>query len=217
MTYKRMTTIEYNVSDILKDSYENKIGHIPSALSLFQITKELYGRDNPIVIGKSFGAQAWFVDAKVRENFLKSGKRILSVDDFLDSTFNVKYCQQQLGLAAGFAVGFSLSHKDEVTLCVLSDADVMMKSSLDAIEFAFQKKLPIKFIVDYNKVQLFGDMDCVSYIKHLNHSFDVIKYDRNTEIILFHTKKGQGCSLMEEKPKDWHYTILSKEQYEKLE
>lgn len=212
-----MTTTTYSVSDILRDSYENKIGHIPSALSLFQITKELCGRKNPIIIGKSFGVQAWFVDAIVRNNFLKSDKKILSVDDFLGSSFNVKYCQQQLGLAAGFSVGYSLSHRDEVVLCVLSDADLMMKSSLDAIELSFERKLPIKFIVDYNKVQLFGDRDCVPYIEHLNHTFDTINYDEDTEIILFHTKKGQGCFLMEERPKDWHYTILTKEQYECLE
>lgn len=211
-----MTTIKYSIKDILRDSYKNKIGHIPSALSLLSITKKLYGTNNPIIIGKSFGCQAWFIDKVVRKNFLQKRKRILSVEDFLGSSFNVKYCQQQLGLAAGYAVGYSLSHLDEITLCVISDGDLMMKSSLDAVTLAHQLNLPVKFIVDYNKVQLFGDTDCFSYIKHLNHSFDIINYSKDTEIILVTTKKGLGCPIMEEKPKDWHYTILSKEQYEIL-
>lgn len=204
---------DYKVEDILRDSYEYKIGHIPSALSLFRIVSKLKGCNNPIILGKSFGAQAWFCDEIVRKNFLQSKRRVLSHTDFEGSSFNVKYCQQQLGLAAGYAVGYSLSNKDEVVFCVLSDADVMMKSSLDAIEIAFQLQLPIKFIIDYNKVQLFNDSDCLFYIQHLNHSFNEIKYDTNTEILLIETEKGEGCSIMKEHPKDWHYTILSQEQY----
>lgn len=206
---------EYNVQNILQDSYEHRIGHIPSALSLFCITKELVGVSNPIIIGKSFGAQAWFLDKVVKDNFISSKSRVLKVEDFRGSTFNVKYCQQQLGLAAGFAVGYSLEHRDVTTLCILSDGDVMMKSSLDAIETAFHLNLPIKFIVDYNRVQLFGDTDCKDAIKHLRHSY-AINYDSNTEIILIPTKKGCGVPTMEERPKDWHYTILSEKQYESL-
>lgn len=208
---------EYSVQNILQDSYEHGIGHIPSALSLFCITKQLTGITNPIIVGKSFGVQAWFLDERVRSNFLMDGRRkVLSEKDFVGSSFNVKYCQQQLGLAAGFAVGYSLTNQDEVTLCILSDADVMMQSTLDAIEQAFNLKLPIKFIIDYNKVQLFGDEDCLKYIGHLHHSFDTINYTEDTEIILINTKKGQGCSILEERPKDWHYTILTQEQYNLL-
>lgn len=207
---------KYDVRDILRDSYEYGIGHIPSALSLFPIVKDIYGVDNPIILGKSFGAQAWFMDDVVRRNFLDKKRRVLSVDDFEGSSFNVKFCQQQLGLAAGYAVGYALSHRNEVTLCILSDGDIMMKSSLDAIELAFQRELPIKFIVDYNKVQLFGDRDCATYINHLRHSFDILNFDDETEIILIHTKKGQGCPIMEDKPKNWHYTILTEEQYNSL-
>lgn len=206
---------EYNAYDILRDSYENGIGHIPSALSLLCITKQIYGREHPIIIGKSFGAQAWFLDEIVRHNFINSKSRVLKVEDFNGSSFNVKYCQQQLGLAAGFAVGYSLEHRNELTLCVLSDGDVMMKSTIDAIELAFQLHLPIKFIIDYNRVQLFGDRDCRDFIKHLSHSY-TINYDTNTEVILIQTKKGFGIQDMEERPKDWHYTILSEEQYKTL-
>ena len=103
---------EYNVQNILQDSYEYRIGHIPSALSLFCITKELVGVSNPIIIGKSFGAQAWFLDKVVKDNFISSRNRVLKVEDFRGSTFNVKYCQQQLGLAAGFAVGYSFKKED---------------------------------------------------------------------------------------------------------
>ena len=110
---------EYEVKDIIDDSYEYRIGHIPSALSLFCITKQLINYSNPIIIGKSFGVQAWFIDGSVRKSFLSQNKRkILSVEDFNDSKFNVKYCQQQLGLSAGFSVGYSKIHKDEVVFCI---------------------------------------------------------------------------------------------------
>lgn len=205
---------EYSVKDIIDDSYHYRIGHIPSALSLFSITKELLGYSNPIILGKSFGVQAWFLDDVVRNNFLSQRTRkILTVNDFKDSSFNVKYCQQQLGLAAGFSFGYSLSHPDEVSFCILSDGDVMMKSTLDAIKLSFKYKLNIKFIIDYNRVQLFGNNDCIKVINDFLVTHDKINTFPNTEIILFHTKKGNGISILENQPKEWHYTILDENKY----
>ena len=137
---------EYEVKDIIDDSYEYRIGHIPSALSLFCITKQLINYSNSIIIGKSFGVQAWFIDGSVRKSFLSQTKRkILSVEDFNDSKFNVKYCQQQLGLAAGFSVGYSKIHKDDVVFCILSDGDVFMNSTLSAIDIARRFKYKIYY------------------------------------------------------------------------
>ena len=205
---------EYDVKDIIDDSYRYGIGHIPSALSLFCITRKLLGYSNPLVIGKSFGVQAWFLDDVVRRNFLSQTERkILTVEDFKNSSFNVKYCQQQLGLAAGYSVGYSFSHMNEVVFCVISDGDAMMKSTLDAINLAFKYNLNIKFLIDYNKVQLFGERDCTSYFNNFLVSYDEINTIFQPEIILFHTKKGDGVPLFEKEPKKWHYTILSEKQY----
>ena len=208
---------EYEVKDIIDDSYEYRIGHIPSALSLFCITKQLINYSNPIIIGKSFGVQAWFIDGSVRKSFLSQNKRkILSVEDFKDSRFNVKYCQQQLGLAAGFSVGYSKIHKDEVIFCILSDGDVFMNSTLSAIDMAFKENLNIKFIIDYNKVQLFGSNDCTNVINKYNISYDKLNINKFPEIILFHTIKGCGVKCFELEPKKWHYTILSNNQYKNI-
>ena len=206
---------EYDVKDIIDDSYHYGIGHIPSALSLFCITRKLLGYSNPLVIGKSFGVQAWFLDDVVRRNFLSQTERkILIVEDFKNSSFNVKYCQQQLGLAAGYSVGYSFTHLNEVVFCVLSDGDAMMKSTLDAINLAFKYNLNIKFLIDYNKVQLFGERDCTSYFNNFLVSYDEINTTFQPEIILFHTKKGDGVPLFEKEPKNWHYTVLNEKQYD---
>lgn len=214
---KNMIMKEYNVKNIIDDSYQYGIGHIPSALSLFCITRKLLGYSNPLVIGKSFGVQAWFLDDVVRRNFLSQTERkILTVDDFKNSSFNVKYCQQQLGLAAGYSVGYSFTHLNELVFCILSDGDAMMKSTLDAIDLAFKYNLNIKFLIDYNKVQLFGERDCTNYFRTVLVSYDEINTTFQPEIILFHTRKGAGISLLEQEPKRWHYTVLNENQYKFL-
>ena len=89
----------------------------------------------------------------------------------------------------------------------------MMKSTLDAMNLAFKYNLNIKFLIDYNKVQLFGERDCTSYFNNFLVSYDEINTTFQPEIILFHTKKGDGVPLFEKEPKKWHYTILNENHY----
>lgn len=207
---------EYNIADILNDSYIYGIGHIPSALSLFYITKKIYDVKYPIILGKTFGVQAWFYDSIVRKNFLSQNKRkIICIEDFVGSHYNVVFCQQHLGLAAGYAVGYAFTHKKDLLLCILSDGDLMMRQTLNAIDIAFKNNLNIKFIIDYNKVQLFGKKDCITYINKYKISYK-INYTLYTEIILVKTKKGFGVPVFEKNPQKWHYTILNEKLYNDL-
>ena len=213
----------FDYKNILYYSYKYKFGHIPSALSIFPIVKSLYDMENisdfPIIIGKSFGAQAWFIDDAVRENFINSypSKKILDVSDFIHSKFNVVYAPDQLGLAAGFSCGYALGNKSKTCICILSDADIFLESTQQAIFFAHRLNLPICFIIDYNKTQLFGSKDCEELFKNIQYSKEIKINQKSFSLILVPTKKGNGCPIMEESPKDWHYRIIDTEElYEAL-
>lgn len=212
MQEKQLKT--YTASDVLKDSIQYGLGHVPSALSALPITlkiaENLSGAD--IVLGKTYGVQAWFFDKKVKEKFIKSkdGRKILTPDDFKKSKLNVVYCQQQLGLAAGVSVGHSISSKKE-TVCFMSDADAMISSSQEALRFFARKQQNVMFIIDYNKRQLFGKRDLAEFFKSEQIPFtviepnDIVKFQRG--IFLCKSKKGLGVPAMENEPGYWHYKV----------
>lgn len=215
------------VKSVLKDSYVYGMAHIPSALSLLMITYELFKmpdlKDYPLSIGKTFGAQAWFIDDVIRQNYIKSfpAKKILSLSDLTNSQVFGIFTQEQLGIAASHAVGYAIVHRDKKVLCLLSDSDIFFKSTLDAIAIAEKYKLNVTFIVDWNKTQLFGSNDCRDVLPYYDivEASDLINYiyqSAKLQICLVPTIKGYGCSFMEQDPKAWHYKILDGKSYEKI-
>lgn len=206
------------VIDLLYNSYIYKLGHIPSALSVLPIVLKLNENKTPIIIGKSFGIQAWFIDENVKNFFIKNKEyKVLTKDFFNNSSFNVKYCQQQLGLAAGFSVGYSI-HNNKC-ICLLSDGDVFLDSTLSAIDLSFKLNLPVNFIIDSNNCQLFNSKSVNSVLKKYVYKEYSINDFLNNElkngpfITVVKTIKGYGIKTLEENPKDWHYRLLTYSDY----
>ena len=207
-----------HIINLLYDSYIYKLGHIPSALSILPIVLKLKDSKTPIIIGKSFGIQAWFIDENIKNFFIKNKEyKILTKDFFNNSSFNVKYCQQQLGLAAGFSVGYSI-HKNQC-ICLLSDGDVFLESTLSAIDISFKLNLPINFIIDSNNCQLFNSKSVNSLLeKYVYKEYSINDFLSNELkngpfITIVKTIKGYGIKTLEENPKDWHYRLLTYSDY----
>lgn len=208
----------YTANDILKDSIQYGLGHVPSALSALPITLKIAENlsNTDIVLGKTYGVQAWFFDEKVKEKFIKSkgNRKILIKDDFKKSKLNVVYCQQQLGLAAGVSIGHSISSNKE-TVCFISDADALISSSQEALNFFARKQQNVMFIIDYNKRQLFGKNDLAKNLERKQIPFtiiepnDIFKFQRG--IFLCRSKKGLGIQVMENDPGYWHYRVPTEE------
>ena len=206
------------IIDLLYNSYIYKLGHIPSVLSILPIVLKLKDNKTPIIIGKSFGIQAWFIDENIKNFFIKNKEyKILTKDFFNNSSFNVKYCQQQLGLAAGFSVGYSI-HKNQC-ICLLSDGDVFLESTLSAIDLSFKLNLPINFIIDSNNCQLFNSKSVNSVLeKYVYKEYSINDFLSNELkngpfITIVKTIKGYGIKTLEENPKDWHYRLLTYSDY----
>lgn len=219
---------EKHIKKILDASRKYNIGHIPSALSLAKITRMLWTYQNiedfPIIIGKSFGVQAWFIDDSVQESFIHDfvsyGRKIIIPKDFSRSKFNVVYSQSQLGLTSGFSAGYAIGNPDlKKAICILSDADCFLESTLHGIEFSFQNSLPISFIVDANNIQLFGSKNCRMLFDNFGYSEqnDILRLTSDIpEVIIVSTIKGDGCPLFEKNPKDWHYRIPDKDEWDMI-
>ena len=205
---------QYSPIELLKDSIQYKLGHVPSALSALPITMKIADvlSKTDIVLGKSYGVQAWFFNEKVKENFIKSKekRKILTVQDFKKTKLSVVYCQQQLGLAAGYSVGHAISSGNE-TVCFLSDGDALISSSMEALKFFSRIQKDVMFIIDYNKRQLFGKTDLAETLICNQIPFtvidpcDIVKFQRG--IFLCRSVKGLGISVMEKEPGYWHYII----------
>lgn len=209
---------KHHIINLLYDSYIYKLGHIPSALSILPIVLKLKDNKTPIIIGKSFGIQAWFIDENIKNFFVKNKEyKILTKDFFNNSSFNVKYCQQQLGLAAGFSVGYSI-YKNQC-ICLLSDGDVFLESTLSAIDLSFRLNLHINFIIDSNNCQLFNSKSVNSVLEKYVYKEYSINGFLNNElkngpfITIVKTIKGYGIKTLEENPKDWHYRLLTYSDY----
>lgn len=203
------------IKKVIEDSYKYNLGHIPSALSVLPIVKNLYESSvrYPIVLGKSFGLQAWFIDETVEEIYKKNRQyKILTPEFFSNSVFDVVYTQQQLGLAAGYAVGYSIANNIPV-ICILSDGDFFLSSTISAIDTAIRFNTKVHFIIDHNNVQLFSERS-IEHMKFHNveytEQYRPEEYDyTKPKILCVNTIKGYGCTVLEERPKDWHYRKIS--------
>lgn len=206
------------IIDLLHDSYTYKLGHIPSALSVLPIVLKLKDNKIPLILGKSFGIQAWFLDKIVKNFFINHQEyKILTKEFFNGSLFNVKYCQQQLGLAAGFSIGYAIENNP--CICLLSDGDVFLESTLSAIDLSFKLNLPINFIIDSNDCQLFNSRSVNNILKKYSSKKYTISEFMNSKleigpyVTIVKTIKGYGIKPLEKNPKEWHYRILSESEY----
>lgn len=213
---------------MLQYSIDNKLSHIPSALSMFHYLYETFKIVNHnwnIVIGKPFGAQAYYI---LWEHYFN-----LNIDNLAYGVKHkeidfVDYGEETLGNALGFTAG--ISYNNRPTYCNISDGALQMGPTLEAIQFIGKHKMNVLLTVDYNRTQLTGNTTEIAgttinghYDYFYNAGWIVYKIEsknfnskkleevlnHNAPIVfLIETQKGDGVVEMVDDPVKWHYKQL---------
>lgn len=161
--------------DIVEMSYISKAGHIPSALSMVDYVSILFKKkyvsltQDRIVIGKPYGAQAYYATFKDigllnGHDLFRFGKTGSILTHGITSNFpGIDFAEETLGSCLGVACGLALSMKNNETpgkvYVNISDASLQAGTIWEAIMFASTHNLEsITMTVDYNKLQILGTL-----------------------------------------------------------
>jgi transketolase len=142
-----------------------------------------------------------------------------------------------LSVSCGIALGAKRKAETFHTYCLVSDGELNEGSNWEAILFAPHHKLTnLTLIVDYNKIQSFGNVDDILRLEPLADKFaafgwsvleidghdheqiyaalrDARSYKDMPTVIIAHTIKGKGVSFMENKLL-WHYKSPSADEFQ---
>jgi transketolase N-terminal domain/subunit len=231
---KKKTQKRLKIEKLLEFSIKNKLGHIPSALSMFDYLDYLWNecengpdKDWNIVIGKPYGSQAYYTiwekdlkDLEINPDTLSYGVKNKEIPF-------VNYSEETLGNALGVGAGISLANNIK-TWCNISDAVLQMGPTLEAIQFIGKEEIDILLTVDYNDYQLTSKIskemkykiyEVYSLFSDFGWNVMIVR-DKNykkipgflkkkgPKVILFETIKGDFVREMRENPIKWHYKIL---------
>ena len=226
---------------ILQCSYKQNLGHIPSAFSMVDYIQSVFKyikRDDKIVIGKPFGALAYYVVWKERGWINTIDGLSMGVNH--DEIKFVDYSEETIGNALGVAAGIAMT-TDKKVYVNITDATLQMGNTLEAIQFIGQHQLKnIVCTVDYNNAQVTGATSeiinvepVISMVRLYNWNLFVVdghdskKLDQvmqqavqnsdQPSMVVCITKKGKGIPDMEKDIKKWHYKkIESTEELQSL-
>lgn len=214
---------------LLEYSYQNGLSHIASAMSMLDyvdvlFTEKVVTPDDVIIIGKPFGAQAYYIIWR-RLGFLDNIEN-LSVGVKHDEIAFVDYSEETMGNALGVAIGIAMTTDKRVWVNI-SDAALQMGNTLEAIQFIGHHNIKNIFLtVDYNDAQVTGNISDVLKIKPTIQFFkeyswfvqEVDGHDKTKilaaynnavdtvpNVYIFHTQKGHGVKSIEQDIKKWHY------------
>ncbi len=220
-----------NAERLLQHSYENNLSHIPSALSMLDYITVLFKSEivkpyrDHIVIGKPFGAQAYYLVWKDL-NYLGEISD-LSIGVKHDEIFFVDYGEETMGNALGVATGIAIANPDKRVWVNITDACLQMGNVLEALQFIGHNRIKNIFVtVDFNNSQVTGktsdvlDVNPIVQLCRLygwwvqevdGHNRASINQSCNNlvdslpNVIFFKTRKGYGVQSMEQDLKKWHY------------
>ena len=239
--------MKLNIKKLLEISAKYKFGHIPSALSMYKYLRYILPvikKDFNIVIGKPFGAQAYYT----------IWEEMGYIEDIAKLSYGVKhneldfvsYSEETLGNALGIAYGFAMC-QDKPVWCNISDGALSMGPTLEAIVntqyFLGKMKSNILLTIDVNRqtllnktpfnissmIKLFESngwmtisMDMTkSFENHNYHIKNIIdgilkKYNHKLTVIFFKTQKGYGVKEMVEESITNHYKVYDEDEIKKL-
>ena len=251
--------IRCSIITMVKDA---AVGHIGGSLSVTDILVALYFNilkidpENPqwkdrdrLVLSKGHGATAIYSVLAERGFFPPEDLKSFGI---LDSRFQAHPDKtkvpgieastgalgQGLSVAAGMALAARLNGKDYHTYAILGDGEIQEGQIWEAAMFSAHYKLDnLTAILDYNNVQLMGDVSDIMEIapvddKWTSFGWEVKKidghdmgeiltalkeakaYKKKPLIIIAHTTKGKGVSFMQNTC-DWHGNIPTNDQYKK--
>lgn len=220
---------------ILQYSFENNLGHIASAFSMVDYLQSVFKyikRDDKIILGKPFGAQAYYIIWKDKGWLADIDNLHMGVKH--DQIKFVDYSEETMGNALGVASGIAMTTEKKVYVNI-SDAALQMGNTLEAIQFIGQHQLKnIVCTVDYNNAQVTGvtkeiiNVEPVVAMARL-YNWNVFVVDghdkkrldsviqqavQNSEqpsLVVCITKKGKGIADMEKDTKKWHYKKIESE------
>lgn len=220
---------------ILQYSYKNNLGHIPSAFSMVDYVQSVFKyikRDDKIVIGKPFGAQAYYTVWQERGWLDDIDSLHMGVKH--DQIKFVDYSEETIGNALGVATGIAMT-TDKKVYVNITDATLQMGNTLEAIQFIGQLQLKnIICTVDYNNAQVTGvtkeiiNVEPVITMARL-YNWNVFAVDghdskkldqvmqqaiQNSDqptMVICVTRKGKGIPDMEKDIKKWHYKKIESE------
>ena len=204
---------------LLTYSYNNQLSHIPSALSMYGYIKELFNKklvtpDDHIVIGKPFGAQAYYLVWR-ELGYLKDIES-LSVGVKHDEIDFVDYSEETIGNALGVGAGIAMA-SDKLVWINITDATLQMGNTLEAIQFIGQKQLKnIALTIDYNNSQVVGKTSDIidvgpiiqmfkAYNWHVEYDLNNFRVTSRPRVYIMNTTKGDGVPSMIKDTKLWHY------------
>ena len=215
--------------ELLEYSYQNKLSHIASALSMLDyidvlFTKGFVTPNDFIVIGKPFGAQAYYLIWQ-KLGYLNNIEA-LSIGVKHDEIPFVDYGEETMGNALGVASGIALTTDKQVWVNI-TDACLQMGNVLEAIQFIGQNCIKNVFVtVDYNNAQVTGNTSdiikvdpVINMCRHYGWWVqDVDGHDKESlekafsnkavtlpNIVFCRTTKGKGFEQIEKDTKKWHY------------
>ena len=247
--------------DIIEMISNAKGGHIGGALSIADIMTVLYfyilriDPKNPewedrdrVVLSKGHASAAWYATLAERGYFPK--KELLTFDHInsrlqghpdMNKTPGVDMSSGSLGQGISAALGMALAarylKKTYRTFVILGDGETQEGQVWEAAMVAANYKTDnLIVILDYNKLQLFGETNTIMNIEPVIEKWktfgwntieinghrineivraleNAVKFEGKPTIIIAHTVKGKGVSFMENKVK-WHSLAPTKEQTE---
>jgi transketolase N-terminal domain/subunit len=213
--------------ELIKYSFKNKLAHIPSALSMIDYLQEVFKfvkRNDNIIIGKPFGAQAYYLIWK-KLKWIENIEQ-LSMGVKHDEIDFVHFSEETIGNALGVAAGVAIATENlkNKTYVNLSDACLQMGNTLEAIQFIGKHQLNIFVTIDYNNSQVTGNCSDIIPIEPVfeffkNNGWNIIIQDNESitenikfcyningpSVLVIKTKKGNGFPQMEKNTKKWHY------------
>lgn len=217
-------------SELLEYSHRRGLGHIPSALSMVDYVDVLFTEqhvrplDDYIVLGKPFGAQAYYIVWQ-KCGFLNKIDN-LSIGVKHEEIPFVEFSEETMGNALGVAIGIAMTTNNRVWVNI-SDAALQMGNTLEALQFIGHHNIKNIFVtVDYNGSQVTGKTGdilrvtpCIDFCRHYHwwvqvvdgHNRSALKGAFNNlvntapNIVFCKTAKGKGVPSIEKDPELWHY------------
>lgn len=220
---------------ILEYSFKHELGHIASAFSMVDYLKSVFKyikKDDKIIIGKPFGAQAYYVVWKDRGWLTDIDNLHMGVKH--DEIKFVDYSEETIGNALGVGAGIAMTTDKNVYINI-SDGALQMGNTLEAIQFIGQHQLKnIICTVDYNNAQVTGKVQDIISVEpvltmarlynwnlfivdgHDHKKLDQVMQQavQNSDqpaMVVCITKKGKGIPEMEKDIKKWHYKKIESE------
>jgi transketolase len=175
---------------------------------------KLVTTDDKIILGKPFGAQAYYI----------IWKHLGYLDDIDNLSIAVKHeeipfvtlSEETMGNSLGIAAGIALT-TDKLVWVNLTDGSLQIGALLEAIQFVGHNNLKnILVTVDFNGSQVTGytkdilSVDAVpNFFKNCGwevyENLNEFKIGDKPKVFIMNTIKGHGIPTMEKDVKKWHY------------